>query len=418
MMESFKVPHDIEEEKRDVCENQHEEAAEGFFELLATDPSVEEVARSFNQYFNTLKLSQEEIYHEQFKKFWEGRTEAVELFVEQTMVNFAMLHDELIDLIGVGNFSEEERAYLEHEAQKVLTLYSGRTLLSLHATQDKMPTLKKGDSLIKRKENAVMLRTLAELVLDDPDTFNEVEEGFDKTGKKVFGKEYENIKTGLVSLVNSCYHLRSLGYEVHFASPLLDAEQAIDLLCHVPQESGGDTQDDHGAFLQDIVSLEELQDLSDELKRSILAVQVKSVRDLTYLYGDTYEKYQDSEASLSTVFKDLDMDSFTIDGVSESTVQSTGFITHCTTGFSNEKTEALFITQPREFQHQGQTVIFTGEQQKYRDPKRAKIAELTQDALMTFAWNKGIRMGYIAVNYKRDTSESKDVRKGFYTSWH
>lgn len=375
------------------------EISDDLIDVLDKQPNTKELFTKIHQYFEMIKQPIHNQYREKFAKIWEGRPAEANEFVLHSALQFADLHDDLRQHVELGDFSPEEQELIVHEIDKMKVLYTARSLISFYALQDSMKTHGDMQSLAKREENSVMLRSLAELVLDDPALFAEIEDGFDKTGKKVFQDEYPSIKSGLMGLVNAVYHCRSMGYRVYYAPPAIDAQHEIDLFC-VPETdmSQGDSELEN--FLRSDFSHADLTTLPQVSREKIVGMQVKSKTHLHDIFGQMYNDDGGKLTTLAQAFDTLQINKQTLGGVDEHSLDVVNFSTLRTVGFRDEETEAIYMTGIQDDRHT--SMSFDPNMPIERDYKKRIVANIAESAIRTMKRNPGINIGYMVVNYKND----------------
>lgn len=295
-----------------------------FLEILDKNPSVEKIVEGIKSQFNEVETATNNSFNKSLDLAKSPeRVRLIELFAEKTGLDYFSLHENFVEMLDlVPDLKEEEREKIIQESEKTLALCEGRTLLSFYANRNP-ENKKKLTSPDTNTEKAALQQSLAKYYLHHSDKLEGIQVRLDNFGKKALGseEEYERIKRGVFSLANAYQHLESMGHQVFFPPPEMDARREIDLL-YVENLSSENLSETEKAFFNGNFSVEELANLDPSLLSRVSGVQVKTGHNLKETYGNLFHSLDNPEP-LKDVLQGASLDESCFDCLSEEVVKKT-----------------------------------------------------------------------------------------------
>ena len=295
-----------------------------FWEMLDKAPSTKKIVGEIKNHFNEMERSTNRAFDDSLDSAKNPeRLGLIKDFAEVKTLEYFSLHEALIEKLDfVSELTEEEKEEIIQESGNTAVLYEGRTLLSFYANRNNEKK-KSINSPVRNTENAALQQSLAKYYLRHPDDLENIEQRLDNYGKKVLGseEEYESLKRGVISLANAYKHLESLGNNVFFPPPEMDALQEIDLLCIENSDDGGFGETEK-AFFNSNFSVEELKKLDPDLLSCVYGVQVKTGHNLEEIYGNIGHGFDNPE-TLDELLEEMSLDESCFDCLDENVVKET-----------------------------------------------------------------------------------------------
>ena len=320
--QEFQVPA-VETEKKSDFEPE-EFISNRFWEILDKNPLTKEIVGEIKNNFNELVKVDNKVFGDSLDSSKNiERLDLIKAFTEKTTLDYFSLNEKFIENLDfVSELNEEDRKEIIQESKNTSILCEGRTLLSFYAKRN-LEKKKSIDSSARNTEKAALQQSLAKYYLRHFDDLENIESRLDNYGKKLLDseEEYESLKRGVVSLANAYKHLESMGNDVFFPPPEMDAKREIDLLC-VENSDDGSFGEIEKAFLKGNFSIEDLKELDPVLLSHISGVQVKTGHNLEEIYGNLCHNFDNPE-SLEELLEKMSLDESCFDCLPEKVVKET-----------------------------------------------------------------------------------------------
>lgn len=381
--------------------------SERFLDVLAKNPSTEKIVQELKNRFNEMETATKSAFDKSLDLTRAPeRVKIVESFTEKTALEYISLHKKLVGMLDLmPELEGAEREQIIEESQKTVAFYEGHTLLSFYVNRHSEKK-KSVDSLIKNTENAALQQSLAKYYLRHRDDLDEIEPRLDTYGKKAFGskEDYEGFKRGVVNLANAYQHLESMGHEVFFPPPRMDAQQAIDLF-YIEKSACEEFGDVAKMFSRKNFSAEDFAGLDPSLLSHIYGVQVKTRHNLQETYEDLYRDPHKPK-SLNQILEEMSLDKSCFDCLDEDVVRNTKVLSNSMKGVTNHESLAtMFICPPIK----GRSYSFHGDPSENMDAtdRRTKKARDDIQELITFLGrNSNIGSVYVFVESMQNEPEA------------
>jgi hypothetical protein len=386
-----------------------------FNEITKTDnPSPEKIENEVKKAFNGVGVETAERFGKTLEKARKLECiQVVEACVDRMALDYADLHDELVEMSllaeGSQHITPERMAEVRKETKIALETQRGRTLLLMYTNRRKAP-----DNKTHYGENAALQQALAQVYLSNSNNIDVIGPRLDTFGKKLFEKrfgneeEYERIKKGVISLAEAHMHLESQGNKVFFPPPKIDAERGIDLFSIEGSVASRFENEINNLFSRNF-SIEELNEknLDPELLKSIRGVQVKTRHHLLEKYVDTYKNHRQEPVSLEQVLEETSLNNIDLGGTNQKVLEGTTFQTSTIAGIGNHRSRAVILScNSSERNKASYSASYSSDYEapnNLRGPKK-EMAKDFQEAVSFFgqAPKEITKMSYLYIDHTED----------------
>ena len=366
--------------------------------MLDKNPSTKDIAGKIKGSFNEMETATYKAFSESIDSAkGPERVEKIEAFVDLSALEYISLHEKLTEDLELADLDENEREEIFQISQETAAFCEGRSLLALYANRNNEKK-KSMSSLPKNTENAALQQSLAKYYLRHSDNLDEIEPRLDRYGKKAFGSEedYESFNRGVVSLTDAYRHIESMGYDVFFPPPKMDAEQAIDLF-YTDEQAQEYFDGDMESFFSKNFSMDDLTRLNPEIRSHIYGVQVKTRHNLKNTYEDLFEDHLSKLERFEDMLNELSVNNVHV-GFNEKISEATEFSSNETEGMRKENSLAMMFKRPPV---EKASYSSNGELYEDEDPRKNKIIKDLQEIGSFFCQNSIFGSAYILVEHIR-----------------